>query len=158
LQKKDKEDKKKKDKAAKADEKTDKPAPPKFGKDPVLFSVRVHVRSVQLSAGPLFSQSCQLSCLPPRMLDAERVTVRITVQVIEARELKSRDAGGTSDPICFVTVHNQKQKTSVIKATLNAMWVRDITRIRIATLDTTLWITGVPGPRFLIISRPICCS
>jgi len=45
------------------------------------------------------------------------------LQVIEARELKSRDAGGTSDPICFVTVHNQKQKTSVIKATLNALWV-----------------------------------
>lgn len=46
LQKKEKEAKKAKaeaDKKAKADKADDKPAPPKFGKDPVLFSVRVHV-------------------------------------------------------------------------------------------------------------------
>ena len=45
-------------------------------------------------------------------------------QVIEGRELKGRDGGGTSDPICFVTVHGQKQKTIVVKKTLNVTWVR----------------------------------
>lgn len=46
----------------------------------------------------------------------------VRVHVVEARELKSRDAGGTSDPICFVKVHKDKQKTIVLKKTLNAFW------------------------------------
>lgn len=32
-------------------------------------------------------------------------------QVIEARELKGVDSGGTSDPICVVTVMGRKQET-----------------------------------------------
>ena len=39
----------------------------------------------------------------------------IQVHIIEARELKARDAGDTSDPVCEVQVMGQKKSTAIHK-------------------------------------------
>jgi C2 domain len=44
------------------------------------------------------------------------------LQVVEARELKGREDSGISDPICYVIVNKEKQKTKVMKKTLNCVW------------------------------------
>ena len=39
----------------------------------------------------------------------------IQVHIIEARELKARDAGDTSDPVCEVEVMGQKKSSAIHK-------------------------------------------
>lgn len=60
---------------------------------------------------------------PPLQFGAnESKGFSVRVHIVEARELRSRDSGGTSDPICFVTLNGQKQKTAVMKKTLSCVW------------------------------------
>eukprot|EP00002_Diphylleia_rotans_P033576 TRINITY_DN7156_c0_g1_i4.p1 TRINITY_DN7156_c0_g1~~TRINITY_DN7156_c0_g1_i4.p1 ORF type:complete len:2498 (+),score=509.79 TRINITY_DN7156_c0_g1_i4:61-7554(+) len=47
---------------------------------------------------------------------------RIHLQVMEARELKSDDGGGTSDPFCEVKVAGQEWKTEIVQKSLNPIW------------------------------------
>jgi len=47
---------------------------------------------------------------------------QVRVHVIEARELQPRDRNGMSDPVCFVSVLNQKKNTVTHKKTTICTW------------------------------------
>jgi len=51
----------------------------------------------------------------------------IQVHIIEARDLKPRDAGDTSDPVCEVTVMDLKKSTQIHKEMLNVVFDERLT-------------------------------
>lgn len=46
----------------------------------------------------------------------------LTVTVMEAKDLKAMDYGGTSDPYAILKLSQQQVETSYIKNTLNPVW------------------------------------
>lgn len=46
----------------------------------------------------------------------------LTVNVIQARDLKALDMSGKSDPYCIVIFQGQELRTQIQKSTLNPIW------------------------------------
>jgi len=46
----------------------------------------------------------------------------LKLEVLEAKNLKAGDIGGTSDPYCNIKFDDKTEKTSTIKSTVNPVW------------------------------------
>jgi len=66
----------------------------------------------------------------------------VYVHVIEARELKAKDAGGTSDPVVFVEAFGQKGHTQVVPKTLSPVF-DDSFSLSVRALDVDDFKEGV---------------
>merc|ERR1719242_1166801 len=62
-----------------------------------------------------------------RKVKLEKGDYVIHCHIIEARDLKPRDAGDTSDPVCEVTVMGVKKSTQIHKEQLNVMFDERLT-------------------------------
>lgn len=49
----------------------------------------------------------------------------LTVNIIQARDLKALDISGKSDPYCWVIFQGQEYKTKPQMSTLNPIWEED---------------------------------